>query len=160
MSSYNDDKYGVIERKWFGLTKKMGGDCASGYTFGTTDATTTDHLSRWYPKGPIRLVKAGHMVLATIAGGGTDMDVIPARILVNGSTETSADWNIPDDGAPYSIASGVSFTNAVVDAGSYIGIRTGTPQSGDGTAANTATVTGTVAFFIDYVREYSTKWNK
>jgi len=157
-NTYDDAKYGVIHRKWFGLTKKMGGDVAAGYTFGTTDATTIDHLSRWYPKGPIKMVKAGHMVLATIGGGGTAMDVVPARIMVDGANE-SADWNIPDAGAPYSIASTVTFTNATVDAGSYIGVRTGTPQSAAGTAANTATVTGTAAFFVDYHPVYSSKWD-
>jgi len=158
---YADNKYHVVERKWFGLTKIHGGDCAAGYTFGTTDATSTKQLVRYYPKGPIRLLKAGHYVIDTIAGGGTDMDVIPARLLVNGGAE--ATWNIPDGGAVYSIASTVTFTNPVVDSGSYIGITTGTPQSGDGTAANTATTTGTVAFFIDYTREFTgadTNWNK
>jgi hypothetical protein len=158
--SYADGKYGVIERKWFGLTKKFGGDCADGYTFGTTDATTIDHLSRWYPKGPIRLLKAGHIVLATIAVGATAGDDIPARLRVNGANE-SGDWDIDDGAAPYAIASTVTFTNPIIDAGSYIGIRTGTAVSGDGTESNTATSTGTVAFFIDYVREYhQTKWDR
>ena len=35
---YDDSKFGMVNRKWFGLTKKHGGDCAAGYTFGTTDA--------------------------------------------------------------------------------------------------------------------------
>ena len=157
---YDDSKFGVIERYWTGLTSKHGGADDVGFGLGTTDATTIDHLARYYPKGPIRMLKAGHFVLATIGGGGTDMDVIPARILVDGANE-SGDWNIPDAGAPFSIASTVTFTDAVVDAGSYIGVRTGTPQSTNATAANTATVTGTVAFFVDYRRVWveTGKWD-
>jgi hypothetical protein len=156
---YADGKFGVIERKWFGLTKKMGGDCASGYTFGTTDATSQNQVARWYPKGPIVFKKFGSMVLATIGGGGTGMDVIPARLRIEGVNESGAS-NIPTAGAPYSIASTVTFTKKALDAGSYVDIITGTPQTGDGTAANTATSSGTVAFFIDYARRYdATKWN-
>jgi len=158
-NAYDDAKYGVIERRWFGLTKKCGGSAAGGYTFGTTDATTADHVTRFYPKGPIKLLKFGHLTLATIAGGGTGMDEVPARVLVNGSTETSADLAMVG-AAQYDIASVVGFTAAQVDAGSYIGIRTGTPQTADGTDANTATTTGTVAFFIDFVRVYSSKWDE
>lgn len=156
--SYDDDRYGVVERKWFGLTKKHGGDCAAGYTFGTTDATSQDHLARWYPKGPIKLQKFGYYVLGTVSGGGTGMDVIPARLLNTGSAE-SDDVNITTGAAPYSKGSTTTFTSAYVDAGSYLGIQTGTPQTGDGTAANTATSSGTVAFFVDYVRAFSAKWD-
>ena len=154
MSSYSDAKYGVRLRKWWGLTKKNGGQASSGCTFGTTDATTIDHVTRWYPQGKIRMLKAGHMVLATIGGGATVFDYVPARVLVNGSTETAADWQVEDAAAPYAVASYTSFTNPVVDNGSYVGIRTGTPVSDNGTDAKSATVTGTVAFFIDYRREY------
>ena len=161
MGFYSDSNYGAIRRKWFGLTKKFGGDCASGYTLGTTDATTIDHLSRWYPKGPIRMLKAGHITLATIAGGSAAFDRVPARIRVNGSTE-SGTFYVDDGAAPYAIGaagSTVTFTDPVVDAGSYIGIRTGTPESDSGSEYNTATVTGTVAFFIDWKPEWADgKW--
>jgi hypothetical protein len=66
MNTYDDAKYGIIERKWFGLTKKLGGETAAGFTLGTTDATAVSHLARWYPKGPILLVKAGSFTLATL----------------------------------------------------------------------------------------------
>lgn len=157
-SLYDDGVYGVVERVWFGLTKKTGGAAADGFTFATTDATTIDHVTRWYPKGPIKMKKFGALTLGTVSGGGTDFDQIPARVLVDGSTETSADLNITG-AAQYGIASVTGFTDAVVDAGSYIGIRTATPESSNGTIANTATVAGTVAFFIDYVRTFSTKWD-
>lgn len=158
---YDDAAFGVVERKWFGLTKKCGGDAAAGFTFGTTDATRIDQVTRFYPKGPIKLKKFGAIVLATLAGGGTGMDQVPARLRVNGSTETTADLDITVAKGQYGVASMTTFTNATIDAGSYIGIRTGTPETGDGTIANTATTTGTVSFFVDYVRMYSVdgKWD-
>jgi hypothetical protein len=157
--AYSDHKYGVIERKWFGLTKKCGGDAASGFTIGTTDATSINQVVRYYPKGPIKVVKFGYFTLATTSGGGTGMDVIPLRMRVNASNESST-INIPTAAAQYSIGSTLTFTDSVIDAGSYIDIITGTPQTAKGTAANTATTGGTVSFFLDYVRAYdSTKWN-
>lgn len=155
---YDDSKFGVIDRKWFGLTKKHGGETAAGYTFGTTDATSITHVARHYPKGPIRLLKAGAYVLATIGGGGTGFDQIPTRMQVNGANE-SAEFNIPTAGAPYTKASITTFTNPVVDAGSYVGFKTGTPESTNGTAKNTATVTGSVAFFFDYRRVWHESGN-
>lgn len=155
---YNDAKFGVIERKWFGLTKKMGGDCATGYTFGTTDATSANQVVRWYPKGPIKFKKFGYMVLGTIGGGGTGMDVIPARLRIEGVNDSST-VNIPTAGAPYSMGSTLTFTKGVLDAGSYLDIITGTPQTAKGTTAYNATTTGTAAFFIDYQRLFhASKW--
>lgn len=162
MAFYDEQKYQIIERKWFGLTKKCGGDSASGTTFGTTDATKVMAVTRYYPKGPIRLLKFGALVLGTLSGGGTGMDKVPARLLVNGSVETTSDLDIAT-AAQYTISSVTGFTNAVVDAGSYIGIRCATPCTDDGTDANTATTSGTVAFFIDFVREFDpsgSKWDR
>jgi hypothetical protein len=159
-NSYDDSKYGVIERHWFGLTKKCGGDAAAGFTdLNVSGATTLDSVVRFHPKGPIKLLKVGSFKLATMAGGGTGADQVPARLMVNGSNE-SADFDIPIAGAPFTIASTTTFTNDVVDAGSYIGIRTGTPETGDATEANGASVTGTLSFFVDYVRNYSDKWDQ
>lgn len=154
---YDDSKFGVITRKWFGLTKKWGGDVAAGYTFGTTDATTQAQLARWYPRGPVKMVKAGSFVLATITNASVDR--IPARVLTRGASASVAfSWNIPK-GNTAAFASDVTAGVAQVKAGEYITIRTGTPQTDNGTAANTATTTGTVAFFVDYVPTYDTKWD-
>ena len=159
MGNYSDDKFGVVERHWFGLTKKYGGQAASGFTFGTTDATSVNQVTRFYPKGPIRMQKFGYIVLGTVSGGGTGMDQIPLRLRVNGSNESS-EINIPTAAVNYAIGSTTTFTNEVVDAGSYIDIITGTPETAKGTATNTATSSGTVAFFLDYTREYDqTKWD-
>jgi hypothetical protein len=162
--SYADSKYSVIERKWFGLTKKHGGDAASGYTFATTDATKIAQLAYWRPKGPIKIVKAGCMRLATITNASVDL--IPVRVRTRGASAslgcTFYAKSTATAQAPFTFASAVSFTAAEVRAGEYLSIDTGTPQTDNGTAANTATTTGTVAFFVDYVRKYDaadTNWD-
>lgn len=162
-NSYSDSKFGVIQRKWFGLTKKHGGDCASGYTFGTTDATKQSHLARWYPRGPIKMVKAGARVLATMTQGSSDL--VEARITTRGaSASAGCSFYVKSTStavAPYTVASTTTFTVSQVKAGEYISIVTGTPKSDKGTAKNTATLTGTVAFFVDYVPTFDSdgKWD-
>ena len=158
---YDDDAYGVINRKWFGLTKKWGGDVAAGYTFATTDATKITHLANWYPRGPIKMIKAGSFNLATLANASAD--IIPGRVRTRGaSASLGASWNIKTTSAaeaPATFSSVTTFTVSQVTAGEYISIDSGTPQTDNGTAANTATTTGTVAFFIDYVPKYDIdKW--
>lgn len=153
---YDDSKFGVIRRQWFGLSKKWGGDrpnarVASGQgCFGTTDATVKTHFAKWYPaRGPIRMLKAGAMGLATIVNASVDR--IPMRVLTRGaSASTGCSLNLTKL-APAAIASTTTFTVRQVKAGEYITIKTGTPQTDNGTAANTATTLGTVAFFVDYV---------
>ena len=155
-NSYDDAKYGVIERKWFGLTKKWGGETAAGYTLGTTDATAIAHLAQWYPQGPILLVKAGSFTMATLNGSGVDR--IDARVKVRGaSASLAASWNAFASAAK-SFASDITMAAARVKVGEYVSIRTGTPETDKGTAKNTSTTTGTLAFFVDYKRAYDVKW--
>lgn len=160
--AYSDAQYSVIERTWFGLHLNKGGHvaAASGYTCGAEAATSNNHIERYYPKGPIRLLKFGIMVQKAVACTATAMDRVPFRLRVNASNETSNVYQA-DAAAAYTIASTTTFTNPVVDAGSYIDIIQGTPQSGDGTEVVTGTVTGTFAYFIDWVREYSdSEWDR
>lgn len=147
---YDDSKFGVITRRWFGLTEKVGGEASSGYTFGTTDATVIEHLARHYPRGPIAIQKAGAFVLATVGGGGTVFDKIPGYVTKNGVRVSDLNFDISDGAAQFSNASVEPTADTRIDSGSYLGFETATPQSDNGTAGNTATVTGTVAFFVDY----------
>jgi len=176
---YEDSKYGVINRKWFGLTKKAGGDCAAGYTFSGSGSSIT-HLARWYPRGPIEVIKAGFRVLATLAtaanatGGavrskhqvkyykstsGAMASVMATNHIQVGDASPTAHprpglWSIASTGA---IRSG-----NVVDAGQFVSIYVATPTSDDGTmaaAVGTLSDGGTLAFFIDYVPHYSSKWD-
>lgn len=157
--AYDHDKYGVIQRKWFGLTKKCGGDSASGFTFGTTSATVADHVTRYYPKGPIKLKKFGALVLATMVN--SSVDKVTARLYCDTGVEASLDVKTTStDEAQYTINSTVTFTSATIGPGSFLAIDSATPDTDVGTQANTATQKGTVAFFIDYHPIYhATKWD-
>jgi hypothetical protein len=156
---YSDGKFGVINRKWFGLTKKWGGDCANGYTFATTDATVITQLAKWYPRGPIKMLKAGTFILGTVTNASVDR--IPVRLRTRGASASLGCLFYNAKGNQAVIASTTTFTVSKVKAGEYINIVTGTPQTDKGTAANTATTTGTVAFFVDYVPTYDPtgKWD-
>ncbi len=166
MAQYDDDQFGVIQRQWFALSKKWGGDrpnarVASGQgCFGTTDATAKVQIPRWYPKGPIKLIKAGVFTLASVTNASVDR--IPVRVLTRGAS-ASLGCLFYIDAVPTvqaEISSQTTFTVRQVKAGEYLTIKTGTPQTDKGTAANTATTLGTVAFFVDYVRGYDpTKWD-
>jgi hypothetical protein len=159
---YDDSKFGVINRQWFFLSKKWGGSVpmarvASGKgCFGTTDATSKTHLAKWYPRGPVKMLKAGVMTLASVTNASVDR--IPVRITTRGAS-ASAGCSFYISGVPTvqaEISSTTTFTVSQVKAGEYIAIKTGTPQTDNGTAANTATTLGTVAFFIDYVPTWDT----
>ncbi len=164
---YDDSKFGVIQRHWFGLSKKWGGDrpnarVASGQgCFGTTDATTKTHFAKWYPRGPIKMVKAGVMTLASVTNASVDR--IPVKVLTRGaSASTGCTFYISAvPTVQAEVSSTTTFTVKQCKAGEYLTIKTGTPQTDNGTAANTATTLGTVAFFVDYVRQFSAdgKWD-
>ena len=149
--SYNDAKYNVIERKWFGLTKKWGGDCATGYIMTAVDsATTLKHMdSGYYPKGPIRIVKWGAMVLATVTATKT-VDLLPTYLQL-GTAAKVGRMNLR--AASQKVFFGTVAAIDVAD-GKAIKIAQATPTTSAGTAAILGTQGGTVAFFIDYVRRY------
>lgn len=177
---YDDSKYGVVTRKWFGLTKKHGGDCADGYTF-TGSGSTVTHLARWYPKGPIKVTKLGFMVLATLATTGNATRAVlttkhqvkfyhgaaAARTTLIGTTHIQvgdASTTAHARTALYGIGSNESPTvaNQTIAAGNALKIYVATPTSDDGTAAaavGTLSSLGTVAFFIDYIPSYGSQWD-
>lgn len=137
---YSDGKYGVIERHWFGLTKKAGGNSADGFTLNETEGTK---VTRFYPKGPIVLQKFGVLTLATAGkselyhvlwkNGSTRLDEVL-------SSTTSAPWTIN------SVA-----LDDVIDAGSYLTI----------TGSTSGCSTGSFAYFVDYRRSYDgSKWDQ
>lgn len=167
--SYSNDKYSVVNRTWFGLTKKHGGEAASGYTIGS--ATTADQLARWYPKGPLKVLKVGHRVLATLSTPATAgaIDMAPYRIYKSSSSGTAkttliaSNAIVADDTnieALYAVGSKETIASEEVEAGRFLTIRTASPTTGAGTTGD-GTIGGTVAFFIDWVPKYSTsgKWD-
>jgi hypothetical protein len=172
-SFYDDSKYGVIERTWFGLTRKLGGACASGFTLGS--GTTEEVVTRFYPKGPIEVTKVGVMALATLASaanatGSVDRQRLPVHFYKSNATGTKKSTLIASthvimgDGgrtARYGIASNQAPASAEVEAGRYITIYLASANSDNGSAMGdigTVLRTGTLAMFIDWKRRYGNDW--
>jgi len=127
-SFYDDAQYGVRERIW--LTAHQASKTLTG------DETL---VKRFYPHGPIKILKFGIQHIAT--QGGTEVTVNLKR-----NSSTLATVVASTDSGSWTIAS--KAVNKNCDAGSYITIDTA------GTVA-----TGSVICFIDIKRRYSTKWD-
>lgn len=139
---YNDARWGVIERHWFGLAKLWGGGAAAGITFNETQAAV---IKRFYQQGPIRLLKIGVVTMATL-GKGEQL----FGLTVDGTATVKATIVASTTSAPGTIASKTLATTLA--AGSYLALL----------ASTNVCSTGTVAVFVDFRRAFSatgTKWD-
>jgi hypothetical protein len=108
--SYDDSKYGVIERHWF--------DQRSGLL-----AADNELVQRLYPRGPIYIKKFGVRHLAT--QGGTESTI---NFLLDGSV-TLATVIASTDSSPWAIAS--KSVGHKCSAASYLSVtNTGTVATG------------------------------
>lgn len=133
--SYSDDKFGVIERHWFGLPKYLGGECAAGFTFNETQSAL---IKRFYPKGPIKLLKIGVLTLGTL-GKGEEL----IGLTVGGTATVKATIVASTTSGQFTIASKVLATTLAV--GSYLSLL----------ASTNVCSTGSVAVFVDFRRQES-----
>lgn len=156
---YDSDKYSVITRTFFGLHDKLGGGYTSAYTKGS--ATTVVKLKRFYPKGPIKILKMGLQVLATLGTPATaPPDGFYYRLSKGGGVIATDFVTAQTTGrvALYGIASkSLTSTDAIIAAGDYISFKTSTPYTMDGTV-EAGTINGSFAFFIDWVPHYGSGW--
>ena len=136
---YDDAKYGVIERHWFGLPKTWGGGAAAGFTFNETQSAL---IKRYYPKGPIKLLKIGVQTLATLGKGEEQVG-----LTVNGTATQKATIVASSASGPGVIASKVLATT--LEAGSYLSLL----------ASTNVCSTGSIAIFIDFRRYFNSKWD-
>ncbi len=165
-NKYDDGKYGVITRKWFGLTKKLGGDVAAGFTFGSGDPGPDSVLvTRFYPKGPVDIIKFGSFNLATLSSGASTVDRMLCRLIGRGaSASVMASLDVVGVTTPFAIASieaadKTDFRVNRVRAGEYISITAATKETDKGTDLG-STLSGTLAFFIDMVPAFDPdKWD-
>jgi hypothetical protein len=166
MNDYSDARYGVIQRHWFGLTKKCGGASADGFTFGSGDpGPDAVQVTRFYPKAPCNIIKFGSFNLATLTFGASTVDRMLCRLIGRGaSASVMASLDIVQTVSPYAIASIESanttdFPITQVKAGEYISITAATKETDKGTDLGSSLL-GTVAFFVDMVPAYdAARWN-
>lgn len=136
-ANYSSDIFGSIQRVWFGLTVKHGGSGAV-LTFNETESTK---VTRFYPRGPVEILKFGVYTEATLGKGEEDF------VLSIGGTRVTA-VTASTTSAPYTIAS-VDVATAI-DAGGYLTILSSTNVCS----------TGSVACFIDFRPRYEAgKWD-
>jgi hypothetical protein len=105
MNTYDDSKYGVVERLYLGPIQD------------SMLLSVSTILKRFYPKGPIAIKKFGAQVIATT--GGTE-----CTLYLRKSGTTIATVVCSTDSAPWTIASKAS--TATVGPGSYISIVSST----------------------------------
>lgn len=173
---YDSAAFHVVERIYWGLTRKHGGDASAGISQAGSGTSTTP-VTRFYPKGPIDIVSFGVRVLATLATaanatGATARSRIPFRLYkstANGTAKGTvmATFHLQvGDASPtahprlalYGVASDFSLASNEVERGRYLTVFTGTPSSDKGTlpaAPGTMLRTGTYALFMDYARKYT-----
>lgn len=176
MGFYEDGKFGVIERKWFGRPLTRGGDAAAGIAIAGS-ATTKTVVKLYPPKGPIDIEKIGVQVIATLASAANATGSVKRQRLpiefYKGTTSTprqtllgSVNVVMGDGGRTslWGIASlaGSSLASREVEAGKFITIYLATANSDNGTAAGaigTVVRTGTLAYFMDFTPKYdNSKW--
>lgn len=166
MSFYDNQALGVVFRKFFGNSLKS----ASGptaVTF-TGSGSSTNLITRFYPKGPIRIVKFGFQVVATgsacaNATGCSIRAVLPFKLYKSNGATVRATLMASDhmtnfpkasrSPALWGISSKETMASNEVEAGRFLTIYVGTPTSRSGTAAaavGTVGNGGSYAFFIDY----------
>lgn len=169
MAIYDESMFGVVERKWFGLTQKYGG---SGTIIAVSgSATSVTHITRWQPKGPIQILRFGCKVLGTLSSPATggNADWLPFKLYKVNSSGTAtivmgtAHLVAQDSGRTslYSIASktGADLASQAVEDGRWLKITTATATDTAGVAAG-GTVEGSMAFFVDWVRQFSDNWSR
>lgn len=165
--NYDDSRYTTIQRRWIGGSMKLG---TGGTTYaittaignGTTDATSGTFVERAYFRGPITLRKVGAICIATSTNASNDL--VPCNVRTRGaSASVACSFYLKSTSsavAPYSVASTETFTVSQLKTGEYLSFRFGTPVTDKGTAANTATTTGSWVFFVDYTpTPNATEWH-
>lgn len=168
MTFYADGKFGVINRKWFGRTLKLGGSVANGGIAVAGSGTTAEKVKLFLPKGPIHMEKIGVQVIATLASaanatGSVNNQRLPIEFY-KGTTSTPRQTLLGSvhvvmgaggRTALWEIASlmGTNLASQEVEAGKYITIYQATANSDNGTVnavIGTHARLGTLAYFMDY----------
>lgn len=180
-NAYDAAKFHNIQRTRFGFTNKMGGQASAAIAPLTGSASTETLVNRWYPKGPIKILKVGYQCVATAsaaanATGASDRARIPIEFYKSNAAGTARSTLIASKDilihpvantlTPlWSIASKAVIASAEVEAGRFITVFAATAQSNAGTAAaaiGTTMVSGSFGFFIDWIPHYdpaNEKWN-
>lgn len=165
-NAYDDAKYGVLRRTWFGLMKAWGGSGIAEDAFTFSSATKLTHVKGWYPPGPIKIKKVGYLVMCTMVGAATNKGRRRFRFYTRGASASVIGATSPATAGTVAARTIASITTLTVDhckAGEYISIDSASARTVCTTwalsTAGRGTVNGTLAFFIDWYPKYHTNWD-
>lgn len=165
--AYDNAVYGMKFRKWFGLSRGFGGASAAVANTGgfNVGSGTVTHIASWYPHQPIKITKFGVMAITALdthpamthAGGAVPF-YLGRTGFVLGTVATdmiaSLHTGALAKGAWASQPTMSSPSLAVVNPGSYLVIRAGSVRRSEA-SVHASSVSGVVAFFVDYTPQYS-----
>lgn len=179
-NSYSAAKFHNVQRTWFGGSTKLGSGIVP-YTTLVASGSSATVLTRYYPKGPIRVLKVGYQCVATAsaaanATGASDRARIPVEFYKSSAAGAARTTLIASTAIKihpvantltprWSIGSKETIASAEVEAGRFLDIYLATAESNEGTAAaavGTTLVSGSFAYFIDWVPKYdpsNENWN-
>lgn len=140
--AYDDERYGVVERKVFGLPARAGGGgmADTPITFNESESTPVE---RWYPGGPINIIKAG-LTVHTAIGKGEEIFT-----LKKDNSVTVVQLTASTSAAEWTVASTTTIASAHVGAASYLTLI----------ASTNICSTGSVSVWIDYTRFFEETGN-
>jgi len=124
-------------------------------------------VTRFYPKGPCKIIKFGALVLATLSCGASAIDRCLLRLVGRGASASnmaSYDLMSSTTVSQYTIGSIESsnttdFPVTQVKAGEYVAIVAATKETDKGTDLG-STLSGSIAPFVDIVPTYDVdRWN-
>jgi len=159
-NKYDDGKYGVRSRKWFGLMAKYGGQ-APNSTGGFTVSSGADGtwVTGWYPEGPIKILKIGVM---NQKAGGANSRACPNIRFYSGTTQIARLAMSSATTAALTVASTTTLATDDISQKGYIAIVSATPCVVGKHASNSYSynaVTGSYACFVDWVPKYHSSWD-
>lgn len=138
---YDSDVFGDVRRMWFGWKRGLTTPPTYGPAHPNSESENLVYQERFYPKGPIRIIKFGAIAASTHGKGEGIISLYRnASRLATAVCSTSA--------AEYTVDSVA--VNKVCAAGSYLNI----------VASTNVCSTGSISCFIDYVPAYDStaKW--
>ena len=139
MRSYSDAIYRDVRRLWFGQKRSV----ASGPAIPVTESEQLGAVERYYPQGPIKILKFGAMAASTFGKAEVIVSLYrnASRLAVAVCSTTSSEYVVD------SVA-----VNKICAAGSYLNIISSTSTCS----------TGSIACFIDYIPQFDNtrKWGE
>jgi hypothetical protein len=135
MRTYSDAIYRDVRRLWFGGKRGLTNPPLNGPAHPGSEAENLVYVERYYPQGPIKILKFGAMAASTHGKGEGIISLYrnASRLATAVCSTTASEYTID------SVA-----VNKVCAAGSYLNLI----------ASTNVCSTGSIACFIDYIPQY------